>query len=228
MDSRPAPTRFCRPRTPVGRCFMGCAMARTALIVACGRRRHHHLSQPACRARRALRGGAVADTVLRWFALAHQCAMLAATPIDGSHYLVDMLAGAADRRSPAGGAALQPYRATCRRLQAAAAVAFSPTAPLKLLSERAARIGRDQGSASMKLSAEQLKAFDEQGYVFFPNCFSEDEIALLRIEGEQHPQARPPGSLAREIRRAAHRFRRAQIQRGVPSCWRAIRGWSSR
>ena len=29
----------------------------------------------------------------------------------------------------------------------------------------------------MKLSAEQLKAFDEQGYVFFPNCFSEDEIA---------------------------------------------------
>ena len=31
----------------------------------------------------------------------------------------------------------------------------------------------------MKLSAEQLKAFDEQGYVFFPNCFSEEEIALL-------------------------------------------------
>ena len=30
----------------------------------------------------------------------------------------------------------------------------------------------------MKLSAEQLKAFDEQGYVFFPDCFSEEEIAL--------------------------------------------------
>ena len=36
----------------------------------------------------------------------------------------------------------------------------------------------------MKLSAEQLKAFDEQGYVFFPNCFSEEEIALLRSEAE--------------------------------------------
>src|SRR6476661_2777919 len=34
----------------------------------------------------------------------------------------------------------------------------------------------------MRLSADQLKAFDEQGYVFFPNCFSEDEIALLRAE----------------------------------------------
>ena len=37
----------------------------------------------------------------------------------------------------------------------------------------------------MQLSAEQLKAFDDQGYVFLPNCFSEEEIALLRIEGEQ-------------------------------------------
>ena len=36
----------------------------------------------------------------------------------------------------------------------------------------------------MKLSAEQLKAFDEQGYVFFPDCFSEDEIALLRAEAD--------------------------------------------
>ena len=34
----------------------------------------------------------------------------------------------------------------------------------------------------MKLSSEQLKAFDEQGYVFFPYCFSEEEIALLRTE----------------------------------------------
>ncbi len=39
----------------------------------------------------------------------------------------------------------------------------------------------------MKLSAEHLKAFDEQGYVFFPNCFSEEEIALLRAEARQHP-----------------------------------------
>jgi ectoine hydroxylase len=36
----------------------------------------------------------------------------------------------------------------------------------------------------MKLSPEQLKSFDEQGYVFFPECFSEAEIALLRQEAE--------------------------------------------
>ena len=36
----------------------------------------------------------------------------------------------------------------------------------------------------MKLTAEQLKAFDEQGFVFLPNCFSEEEIATLRTEGE--------------------------------------------
>ena len=37
----------------------------------------------------------------------------------------------------------------------------------------------------MQLSSEQLKAFDDKGYVFLPNCFAEEEIALLRIEGEQ-------------------------------------------
>jgi len=36
----------------------------------------------------------------------------------------------------------------------------------------------------MQLSIDQLKAFDEQGYVFLPNCFSEEEIRLLGIEGE--------------------------------------------
>src|SRR5215208_86804 len=41
----------------------------------------------------------------------------------------------------------------------------------------------------MQLSAEQLQAFDDKGYVFLPNCFSEEEIALLRIEGEAILQA---------------------------------------
>jgi ectoine hydroxylase len=36
----------------------------------------------------------------------------------------------------------------------------------------------------MKLTPAQIKAFDEQGYVFFPNCFSEEEIALLRDDAE--------------------------------------------
>ncbi len=49
-----------------------------------------------------------------------------------------------------------------------------------MVPERAERIWEH----AMKLSAEQLKSFDEQGYVFFPNCFSEDEIALLRAEAD--------------------------------------------
>ena len=34
----------------------------------------------------------------------------------------------------------------------------------------------------MLLSPEQLKTFDEQGYVFMPGCFSEEEIEVLRGE----------------------------------------------
>src|SRR5450432_4006855 len=44
--------------------------------------------------------------------------------------------------------------------------------------------GRKLRERAMQLNAEQLKAFDEQGYVFFPNCFSEEEIALLRLEAD--------------------------------------------
>jgi ectoine hydroxylase len=36
----------------------------------------------------------------------------------------------------------------------------------------------------MKLAAEQIRQFDELGYLFFPNCFSEEEIALMRQEGD--------------------------------------------
>jgi len=36
----------------------------------------------------------------------------------------------------------------------------------------------------MQLSADQLRDFEEQGYLFFPNCFSEEEIALLRDDAE--------------------------------------------
>jgi ectoine hydroxylase len=36
----------------------------------------------------------------------------------------------------------------------------------------------------MQLSAQQLKAFDDQGYVFLPNCFADEEVALMRSEGE--------------------------------------------
>src|SRR5258707_14497469 len=36
----------------------------------------------------------------------------------------------------------------------------------------------------MKLTSEQIKTFDEQGYLFFPNCFTEEEVALLRSEAD--------------------------------------------
>jgi len=39
----------------------------------------------------------------------------------------------------------------------------------------------------MKLSAEQLRQFDDLGYLHFPNCFSEGEIALMRAEAEHYP-----------------------------------------
>jgi ectoine hydroxylase len=37
----------------------------------------------------------------------------------------------------------------------------------------------------MKLSPQQLAEFDEQGYLFLPGCFSEEEIAALRSEAEK-------------------------------------------
>jgi ectoine hydroxylase len=37
----------------------------------------------------------------------------------------------------------------------------------------------------VQLTPQQLKHFDDEGYLFFPNCFGEDEIAVLRAEAEQ-------------------------------------------
>ncbi len=36
----------------------------------------------------------------------------------------------------------------------------------------------------MKLTAKQLKDFDDLGYLVMPNCFSEEEMAVLRSEAE--------------------------------------------
>jgi ectoine hydroxylase len=37
---------------------------------------------------------------------------------------------------------------------------------------------------AMRLTSQQLKEFDEQGYVFLPDCFSDEEVAALRTEAE--------------------------------------------
>ena len=36
----------------------------------------------------------------------------------------------------------------------------------------------------MKLNLRQLKGFDDQGYLFLPSCFSDEEVAALRSEAE--------------------------------------------
>ncbi len=36
----------------------------------------------------------------------------------------------------------------------------------------------------MKLTSKQLKDFDEQGFLFLPECFSDEEVAVLRAEAE--------------------------------------------
>jgi ectoine hydroxylase len=37
----------------------------------------------------------------------------------------------------------------------------------------------------MQLTTQQIREFDDLGYVFLPNCFGEDEIAVLRAEAEE-------------------------------------------
>ncbi|MGE3301486.1 MAG: phytanoyl-CoA dioxygenase family protein [Hyphomonadaceae bacterium] len=37
----------------------------------------------------------------------------------------------------------------------------------------------------MRLTAEQIRNFNEEGYAFFPNCFSEEEISLLREAADE-------------------------------------------
>jgi len=37
----------------------------------------------------------------------------------------------------------------------------------------------------MKLTSEQLAEFEELGYLFLPDCFSDEEVAVLRAEAEE-------------------------------------------
>jgi ectoine hydroxylase len=37
----------------------------------------------------------------------------------------------------------------------------------------------------MKLTPQHLQEFDERGYLFLPDCFSEEEIAALRSEADK-------------------------------------------
>ena len=63
----------------------------------------------------------------------------------------------------------------------------------------------------MPLAPEQLRQFDDEGYLFFPNCFSTDEIALLGIESDailkqQRPEVWREKSGAPRTAFAAHTY----------------------
>jgi ectoine hydroxylase len=79
----------------------------------------------------------------------------------------------------------------------------------------------------MLLSADQLRDFDQQGYLFFPNRFSEEEIALLRDDAEailklDRREVWREKTGAPRTAFAAHTFNRRS------ACWPRIRGSSSR
>jgi len=37
----------------------------------------------------------------------------------------------------------------------------------------------------VKLTPEQIRQFEEEGYFFLPGCFSDEEVAVLRDEAEE-------------------------------------------
>src|SRR5262244_3320241 len=61
----------------------------------------------------------------------------------------------------------------------------TPTAPApKPLAGSADRLCQREETA-MLLTAQQLRQFAEEGYLYLPGCFSEEEVAILRDEAEQ-------------------------------------------
>ncbi|MGA7865101.1 MAG: phytanoyl-CoA dioxygenase family protein, partial [Stellaceae bacterium] len=42
-----------------------------------------------------------------------------------------------------------------------------------------------RGGKPVKLTPEQIRQFEEEGYFFLPGCFSDEEVAVLRDEAEE-------------------------------------------
>lgn len=63
----------------------------------------------------------------------------------------------------------------------------------------------------MQLTPEQLRQFEEEGYLFFPDCFSEEEMAFLRREATEvlshpRPEIRTEKSGVPRTAFAVHRY----------------------
>ena len=64
----------------------------------------------------------------------------------------------------------------------------------------------------MELTPQQLRQFTEEGWLFLPELLlAEEEVAILRARPSSIYDDRPPGGVAREDRRAAHRLCRPHL-----------------
>ena len=64
----------------------------------------------------------------------------------------------------------------------------------------------------MRLTQQQVDDFNREGWLFLPELYSPEEVNLLAHEAEAiYIAHRPPGGMAREERRAAHRLCRASL-----------------
>ena len=63
----------------------------------------------------------------------------------------------------------------------------------------------------MPLTSQQLRQFAEEGYLFLPGCFSEEEVAILRDEAEAIYASQSAGGVARKDRGATHRLCRPHL-----------------
>ncbi len=63
----------------------------------------------------------------------------------------------------------------------------------------------------MNLTQQQIDDFNREGWLFLPELFSPEEVALLAREAEGIYDTDRPGGVAGEERRAAHRLCRASL-----------------
>src|SRR4029453_17899446 len=68
----------------------------------------------------------------------------------------------------------------------------------------------------MNLTSQQIDGFEEQGYLFFPNCFAEEEVALLRSEAEKIFRSSRPEVWREKNGAPPHPFRPAYLQQTFP------------
>jgi ectoine hydroxylase len=69
----------------------------------------------------------------------------------------------------------------------------------------------------MKLTPDQIRTFDEQGYLFFPNCFVEEEVAVLRSEADRIFESDRREVWREKTGAPRTAFARPHLQRSLPA-----------